>query len=174
MSTLCLQDDPSRPQRRIVGDDQLLRFAQGQALAVLRPGDVTGLTLLLTWQVNAGLVSVEEAAYLPGVTPRTVRDRCATYARTTDSADLVDRRRFNPGRQMDYRMEAHRAKLVAQWTRNMVSNQSTSGRHLAEHLRASPAPGTAPATGRSRLSGGTSPRMGRRGTPSPVRSWPRT
>ncbi len=31
-------------------------------------------------------------------------------------------------------MAAHRPALVAQWTRNLVNDQATSGRHLAERL----------------------------------------
>jgi hypothetical protein len=90
--------------------------------------------LWLTWQVDAGLVSAEEAAHLLGVTPRTVMERCATYADTADSTDLVDRRRFNPGQQTDYRMEVHRPALVVHWTRNLVRNHSTGGRQLAALL----------------------------------------
>lgn len=126
MSTLRLDDDPNCPHCWIMRDEQ--------AVGALRRDDTTGLTLFLTWQVEAGLVSAEEAAQLLGVTPRTVRERCATYADTADSADLVDRRHFNPGQQTDYRMATHRPALVAQWTRNLVSDHSTRGRHLAEQL----------------------------------------
>ena len=42
----------------------------------MRRGDTTGLALFLIWQVEAGLVSAEEAAHLLGVTPRTVLEHC--------------------------------------------------------------------------------------------------
>ncbi len=105
-----------------------------QPVGALRRGDTTGLALFLIWQVEAGLVSAEEAAHLLGVTPRTVLEHCVTYAHTADSLDLIDRRHFNPGQQTAYRMEAHRAALVAHWTRNLVNDQSTSGRYLAAQL----------------------------------------
>ena len=126
MTTICLQNDPDRPLQWLVRDNQ--------PLLALGSDDRTGLTLSLTWQVAAGQVSAEEAALLLGVTPRTVQEHCATYAASGDSVDLVDRRHFNPGQQTAYRMAAHRPALVAQWTRNLVNDQSTSGRHLAEQL----------------------------------------
>jgi hypothetical protein len=49
MSTFRFADDPSRPQRWVVRDDQ--------PVGALRRGDTTGLALFLIWQVEAGLVS---------------------------------------------------------------------------------------------------------------------
>jgi len=126
MTTICLQNDPDRPLQWLVRDDQ--------PLLALRTGDTTGLALALTWLVVADQVAATEAAPLLGVTPRTVQAHCATYTATGDSADLVDRRHFNPGQQIAYRMAAHRPALVAQWTRNLVNDQATSGRHLAAQL----------------------------------------
>ncbi|MDP3138836.1 MAG: hypothetical protein Q8N17_21190 [Burkholderiaceae bacterium] len=128
MATICLQDDPDRPLQWLVRDNH--------PLLALDRGDRAGLTLSLTWQVAAGQLTAAEAAPLLGVTPRTVQAHCATYAASGDSADLVDRRHFNPGQQTAYRMAAHRSALVAQWTRNLVNDQATSGRHLAAQLAA--------------------------------------
>jgi hypothetical protein len=126
MTTICLQNDPERPLQWLLRDDQ--------PLLALCIGDTTGLALTLTWLVAAGQVTVAEAAQLLAITPRTVQEHCATYTATGDSADLVDRRHFNPGQQTAYRMAAHRPALVAQWARNLVSGQATSGRNLAAQL----------------------------------------
>ncbi|MDO8616608.1 MAG: hypothetical protein Q7T33_12885 [Dehalococcoidia bacterium] len=126
MPTIRLQDDPDRSLQWLVWDEQ--------PQLALQTGDATGLALVLTWQVNAGRLSCADAAALLGVTPRTVQERCATYATTANSADLVDRRHFNPGQQTAYRMAAHRPALVAQWVRNLVADQPTSGRRLAAQL----------------------------------------
>jgi len=126
MTTICLQNDPDRPQQWLMRDDQ--------PLLALRTGDTTGLALALTWLVAADQVTAAEAAPLLELTPRTVQAYCATYTATGNSADLVDRRHFSPGQQIAYRMAAHRPALVAQWARNLVNDQATSGRQLAAQL----------------------------------------
>jgi hypothetical protein len=126
MSTIRLEDDPARSLQWLVWDEQ--------PQVALQSGDTAGLALVLTWQVNAGRLSPAEAAALLGVTPRTVQERCATYAATANSADLVDRRHFNAGQQTAYRLAAHRPALVAQWVRNLVADESTRGRRLAAQL----------------------------------------
>ncbi len=73
----------------------------GQRIIPLRDGDIEGRRMLTTWLVDSKVISVEEAAVVQGVTPRTVEAYRATYAETGNSADLIDRRHFNPGQQID-------------------------------------------------------------------------
>jgi hypothetical protein len=106
----------------------------GQRLVALRSDDYEGLKAITTWLVDSQLVSVEEAAAVQGVTPRTVEAYQATYATTGNSADLVDRRHFCAGQQTAYRMEPHKPSLVRQATLNLLQGQRNSGRHLAKQL----------------------------------------
>jgi hypothetical protein len=107
---------------------------EGQRLVSLREGDREGLKAITTWLADSQVVSVEEAAAIQGVTARTVESHRATYARTGNSAELVDRRHFNPGQQSDYRMEAHKAALIRQATLNLVQGKRNSERELAAQL----------------------------------------
>ena len=106
----------------------------GQKIVSLREGDREGLKALTTWLVDAKFVTVEEAAAVQGVQPRTVKDYQATYAARGNSADLVDRRRFNQGQQRDYRMEAHKAALIRCAVRNLVRGEKNSERGMADQL----------------------------------------
>jgi hypothetical protein len=106
----------------------------GQELVCLRAGDREGLKAITTWLVDSQAISREEAAAIQGVTPRTVETHQATYARTGNSADLMDRRHFNPGQQVDYRMEAHKPALIRQVTLNLVQGKGNSERELAAQL----------------------------------------
>lgn len=106
----------------------------GQRLASLREGDREGLKILTTWLVDAQLVTVEEAAVVQGVRPRTVRNYQAAYARRGNSADLVDRRYFNQGQQKAYRMEAQQATLIRCATLNLLRGEQNSERRLAEEV----------------------------------------
>ena len=106
----------------------------GQRLISLRKGDREGLKVIMTWLVDSQLISVEEAAAVQGVMPRTVEAYQATYAKTGDSADLMDRRHFNPGQGVDYRMEPHKPKLIRHATLNLVRGEGNSERGLAAQL----------------------------------------
>lgn len=106
----------------------------GQRLVCLRNDDREGLKVIMTWSVDGQIISAEEAAAMQGVTPRTVEAYQATYARTGNSADLMDRRHFNPGQQMDYRMEPHKPELIRQATLNLVRGEENSERGLAAQL----------------------------------------
>jgi hypothetical protein len=106
----------------------------GRKLASLREGDREGLKALTTWLVDAQWVTVEEAAAVQGVQPRTVKSYQATYARRGNSADLVDRRHFNPGQQKEYRMEAHKATLIRCATLNLLREEKNSERGLAQEV----------------------------------------
>lgn len=106
----------------------------GQRLVTLREGDREGQKAFMTWLVDSQLISVEEAAAVQGVTPRTVEKHQTTYARTGNSADLMDRRHFNPGQQTAYRMEPYKAALVRHTTLNLLRGERNSERRLAERL----------------------------------------
>jgi hypothetical protein len=106
----------------------------GQRLVPLRQGDRQGLKAVTTWLVDAQVVSAAEAAALHGVRPRTVKGYQTTYAARGNSADLVDRRRFNRGQQTDYRMEAHKSALVRCVTLNLVRGEPNSERRVAEQM----------------------------------------
>ena len=119
---------PDRERRRV------WVTLDGQRLVALREGDREGLKALTTWLVDAQIVTVEEAAAVQGVRPRTVVAYQATYAARGNSADLVDRRHFNPGQQVDYRMDAYKGALIHCATLNLVRGQKNSERGLADQL----------------------------------------
>ncbi len=106
----------------------------GRKLISLREGDREGLKALMTWLVDAQWVTIEEAAAVQGVQSRTVKNYQATYAARGNSADLVDRRHFNPGQQRDYRMEAHKAALIRCAVRNLLRREKNSERGLADQV----------------------------------------
>jgi hypothetical protein len=107
---------------------------EGQRLVSLRDGDREGLKVITTWLVDSQIISIEEAAVVQGVMPRTAERYVATYARAGNSAELMDRRCFNPGQQTDYRMEPHKAELIRQATLNLVRGERNSERGLAVQL----------------------------------------
>ena len=106
----------------------------GERLVPLRKDDREGLKVITTCLVDRQIISVEEAAVVQGVTPRTVEAYVATYARTGGSVDLMDRRHFSPGQQVDYRMEAHKPELIRHATLNLVRGEENSERGLATQL----------------------------------------
>jgi hypothetical protein len=106
----------------------------GERLVPLRNDDREGLKVITTCLVDRQIISVEEAAVVQGVTPRTVEAYVATYARTGGSVDLMDRRHFSPGQQVDYRMEAHKPELIRYATLNLVRGEENSERGLATQL----------------------------------------
>jgi len=107
---------------------------EGQRLVSLRMGDRAGLKVITTWLVDSQLITAEEAAVIQGVTPRTVEAHLTRYAGTGNSADLMDRRHFNPGQQVAYRMGPHKSELVRQLTLNLVQGKRNSERGLAAQL----------------------------------------
>jgi len=106
----------------------------GQRVISLRDGDAEGLRAITTWLVDSKVITVEEAAVVQGVTARTVEAYRAVYAETGNSADLIDRRHFNPGQQTDYRMGPHKPKLIWWATLNLVRGEKNSERGLATQL----------------------------------------
>ena len=120
---------------RIEINEQNLDILFFQPLRLSLPvEDKTGLALLSTWLVAGGLLMPEEAAQVGGVSMATVLVRCTEYQATRSSLSLVDRRHFNPGQQTVYRMGAYQAAAVSQWTLNLLTGESNSGRHLAVQL----------------------------------------
>ncbi len=103
-------------------------------LVSLRAGDREGLKVITTWLVDGQAIGVEEAAVVQGVTPRTVAAYQAIYATTGNSADLLDRRHFNPGQQTAYRMEPHKPELIRCATLNLLRGEPTSERRLAKQV----------------------------------------
>jgi hypothetical protein len=119
---------PDRARRRV------WVTLDGQRLVSLQEGDREGLKALTTWLVDAQVVTVEEAALVQGVRPRTVVTYQATYAARGNSADLVARRHFNPGQQTAYRMNAYKGALIHCAALNLVRGQKNSERGLADQL----------------------------------------
>ena len=105
-----------------------------QRLVALRDGDSEGLKVITTCLVDSQIISAEEAAAMQGVTPRTVEAYQAIYARTGNSADLMDRRHFNRGQQTAYRMEPYKPELIRCATLNLVRGEGNSERRLAAQL----------------------------------------
>lgn len=97
----------------------------GQRIIPLRDSDGEGLRVLTTWLVDSKVITVEEAVMVQGVTPRTVEAYRAMYAETGNSADLIDRRHFNPGQQTDYRMGPHKPELIQCTTLNLCEGKRT-------------------------------------------------
>jgi hypothetical protein len=116
------------------GSDRVWVTLDGQRLVCLRDGDREGLKVITTWLVDSHLISVEEAAVVQGVRPRTVESYVLTYTRAGNSAELMDRRQFNPGQQIDYRMAPHQPELIRQATLNLVRGERNSERGLAVQL----------------------------------------
>jgi len=106
----------------------------GQRVVPLRADDLEGLKAVMTWLVDGQVISVEDAAAVQGVRLRTVEAYQATYAGTGNSADLMDRRHFNPGQQKDYRMGPHKPALIRHVTLNLVRGERNSKHRLAEQL----------------------------------------
>jgi hypothetical protein len=106
----------------------------GQRLIPLRDGDREGVKAVTTCLVEGQVISAEEAAAVQGVTPRTVEGYRATYAKTGNVADVMDRRHFCPGQQTDYGMEPHKPELIRQATLNLVQGKPNSERGLAAQL----------------------------------------
>jgi hypothetical protein len=106
----------------------------GQEFIPLREGDGEGLRVVTTCLVDGEVISAEEAAAVQGVALPTVERYRATYAETGNSADLIDRRHFNPGQLTDYRMEPHKTELIRQATLNLVQGKKNSERGLAAQL----------------------------------------
>jgi hypothetical protein len=106
----------------------------GQRLIPLRDGDREGVKAVTTCLVEGQVISAEEAAAVQGVTPRTVEGYRATYAKTGNVADVMDRRHFCPGQQTDYGMEPHKPELIRRATLNLVQGKPNSERGLAAQL----------------------------------------
>jgi hypothetical protein len=126
MSRLTLQADRENSHIWIMLD--------GKRLVPLQGGDREGLKIIMTCLVDGQVISAGEAAEVQGVTARTVEAYQATYARTGSSADLMDRRHFNPGQQTDYGMEPHKPELIRQATLNLVQGRENSERGLAKQM----------------------------------------
>ena len=114
--------------------DRVWVTLDGQRLVSLRDGDREGLKVITTWLVDRQIIRAEAAAAVQGVTTRTVEGYLATYAETGNSADLIDRRHFNSGQQVEYRMEPHQPELIRQATLNLVTGERNSERGLAAQL----------------------------------------
>jgi hypothetical protein len=106
----------------------------GQRYVCLRDGDREGLKVITTWLVESQIISTEEAAAVQGVTSRTVEAYLGIYARTGNSAELMDRRHFNAGQQVAYRMGPHKPELIRHATLNLVKEERNSERGLAAQL----------------------------------------
>jgi len=106
----------------------------GEELISLRNDDREGLKIITTLLVDSGIITVEEATTVQGVTTRTVEEYRTRYAETGNSADVMDRRHFNPGQLTDYRMEPHKPELIRQVTLNLVRGEGISERGLAARL----------------------------------------
>ena len=126
MARLTLQPDSE--------SDRVWVTLDGQRLVSLRDDDREGLKVITTCLVDSQVISAEAAATIQGVTPRTIEAYVATYARTGNSADLIDRRHFNSGQQVEYRMEPHKPELIRQATLNLVTGERNSERGLAAQL----------------------------------------
>lgn len=106
----------------------------GEEFVSLRDDDCEGLKIITTLLVDSKVITVEEAAAVQGVMPRTVEAYRATYAETGNSADLIDRRHFNPGQLTDYRMEPYKPELIRHTTLNLMRGEKISERELAARL----------------------------------------
>jgi hypothetical protein len=126
MSRLTLQPDRENSHIWVTLD--------GKRLVPLQDGDGEGLKIIMTCLVDGQVISAEEAAEVQGVTPRTVEAYQATYAKARSSADLMDRRHFNPGQQTDYGMEPHKPQLVRHATLNLMQGRENSERGLAKQM----------------------------------------
>lgn len=114
--------------------DRVWVTLDGQRLVPLRAGDREGLKVITTCLVDSQVISAEEAATIQGVRPRTIEAYVTTYAGTGNSAELMDRRYFNAGQQVEYRMGPHKPELIRYATLNLVKGERNSERGLAAQL----------------------------------------
>jgi len=114
--------------------DHIWVTLDGQRLIPLRDGDREGVKAVTTCLVEGQVISAEEAAAVQGVMPRAVEGYRATYAKTGNVADVVDRRHFCSGQQTDYGMEPHKPELIRRATLNLVQGEPNSERGLAAQL----------------------------------------
>jgi hypothetical protein len=114
--------------------DHVWVMLDNQRVIALRDSDSEGLKIVMTWLVDSQVITVEEAATMQGITARTVETYQTRYEETKNSADLVDRRHFNPGQQTDYRMGPHKPKLMRCVTMNLVRGEKNTERGLARQL----------------------------------------
>lgn len=97
-------------------------------------GDEVGQRLMKIWQAAGGEISEEELARQLGVRGRTAREYVQSYQERGSSLAVIDRRHFNKGQQVDYRLEEHKAALVRQATLNLLQGKGNSERSLSTQL----------------------------------------
>jgi hypothetical protein len=119
----------------IVREAETLRFWAGGVVAFELPrSDCTALRCLVHLWVCQRRLSLPEAAQVLERSVRTVERDQAAYRQDRDSACLVDRRRFNLGQRLAYRLAEHIAELINQWVLNLLYDEPNNGRHLEEQL----------------------------------------
>jgi hypothetical protein len=119
----------------IVREAETLRFwAGGLVVFKLPRSDRTALRCLVQLWIRQGWLSLSEAAQVLECSVRTVERDQAAYRQDRDSACLVDRRRFNLGQRLAYRLAEHVAELINQWVLNLLYDEPNNGRHLEEQL----------------------------------------
>ena len=69
-----------------------------------------------------------------GVTERSAREYVQEYRESGSSLAVIDRRHFNRGQQVEYRLAEHKAGLIRQVTLNLLQGESNSERGLVEQL----------------------------------------
>ena len=120
---------------QIVREEEVLRFGVGGVVAFELPrSDCTALRCLVHLWVCQRRLSLPEAAQVLERSVRTVERDQAAYQQDRDSACLVDRRCFNLGQRLAYRLAEHVAELINQWVLNLLYDEPNNGRHLEEQL----------------------------------------
>jgi len=74
-----------------------------------QPKDEVGRRLMLIWQAAAREIREAEVAAQLGVTERRAREYVQEYRESGSSLAAIDRRHFNRGQQVEYRLAEHKA-----------------------------------------------------------------
>jgi len=96
--------------------------------------DHTGLRNLANLLVGRGWMSPAEAAAVLQCSLRTVQRDQAAYEAEQDGACWVDRRRFNQGQHIAYRVAVHLGILICRWVLNLLADEPNNGRTLEKQL----------------------------------------
>ncbi len=99
-----------------------------------QPGDEVGQRLMMIWQAAAGEITAEELAKQLGVMVRTARGYIKSYQESGNSLRVIDRRHFNGGQQVAYRLAEHRGDVAQECVLRLLKNKPLNGRQLEQGL----------------------------------------
>lgn len=120
---------------QLIQDEETVYLVVQSVVVLGMPrSDHTALRGLTNLLLRQGWMSSAEAAEVLQCSRRTVQRDQVAYEEEQDSVCLVDRRRFNLGQCVAYRLVEHAGELVSQWVLNLLTDEPNAGRPLEEQL----------------------------------------